>query len=204
MIRESCQAYLPVTDSDSLDTADAILSARAFFTLSQEERKSWNTSACMLEKTIFIPEQATLEKALCTMKEASAGAALAADEYGAVSGMIMREDIYSELTGRSVELDDQSEWELLKIGRNQWLFDGMSSFEFMKMALSLKVPPGRFSARTINGVFCELLGAIPQQGDSVAFGNVTLFAKTVSRNRVTRVLVTVNEEPEQQPEEVQA
>lgn len=58
MIRESCQAYLPVTDSDSLDTADAILSARAFFTLSQEERKSWNTSACMLEKTIFIPEQA--------------------------------------------------------------------------------------------------------------------------------------------------
>lgn len=204
VIRESCQAYLPVTDSDSLDTADAILSARAFFTLSQEERKSWNTSACMLEKTIFIPEQATLEKALCTMKEASAGAALAADEYGAVSGMIMREDIYSELTGRSVELDDQSEWELLKIGRNQWLFDGMSSFEFMKMALSLKVPPGRFSARTINGVFCELLGAIPQQGDSVAFGNVTLFAKTVSRNRVTRVLVTVNEEPEQQPEEVQA
>lgn len=74
VIRESCQAYLPVTDSDSLDTADAILSARAFFTLSQEERKSWNTSACMLEKTIFIPEQATLEKALRTMKEASAGA----------------------------------------------------------------------------------------------------------------------------------
>lgn len=204
VIRESCQAYLPVTDSDSLDTADAILSARAFFTLPPEERKSWNTSACMLEKTIFIPEQATLEKALRTMKEASAGAALAADEYGAVSGMIMREDIYSELTGRSVELDDQSEWELLKIGRNQWLFDGMSSFEFMKMALSLKVSPDRFSARTINGVFCELLGAIPQQGDSVAFENVTLFAKTVSRNRVTRVLVTVNEEPERQPEEVQA
>ena len=72
------------------------------------------------------------------------------------------------------------------------------------MALSLKVSPDRFSARTINGVFCELLGAIPQQGDSVAFENVTLFAKTVSRNRVTRVLVTVNEEPERQPEEVQA
>jgi len=191
LIRESRQAYLPITDGESPDTADAILSVRAFFALSPAERDSWSRAGCILPKTLFIPERATLEKALRTMKQAGAGAALAADEYGAVSGIIMLEDIYSELTGKSVELDEQSEWDLLKVGENQWLFDGAASFDFMKTALSLHIQPNQFSAKTVNGVFCELLGAIPQPGDSVSLGDLTLFAKTVSRNRVTRVLVTV-------------
>ena len=125
------------------------------------------------------------------MKKTNANAALAADEYGAVSGVITREDIYSELTGRSVELDAQPVLDLVKIGENRWIFDGLATFDFMKMALSLNVESDRFSATTLNGVFCELLGAIPQQGDSVSFDNVTMFASAVSRNRVTRMLVTL-------------
>lgn len=190
-IREYSQAYLPVTADGRLDTADAILSARSFFALAQEERLHWQTSSCVDSKALYIPEKTTLEKALRTMKGANANAALAADEYGAVSGVITREDIYSELTGRSVELDAQPVLDLVKIGENRWIFDGLTTFDFLCMALSLKVEPGRFSATTLNGVFCELLGAIPQQGDSVSFDNVTMFASVVSRNRVTRVLVTL-------------
>ncbi len=190
-IREHSQAYLPVTDDGRLDTADAVLSARAFFALTPEERVHWQDS--LESGVLFIPEKTTLEKALHTMKKANANAALAADEYGAVSGVITREDIYSELTGRSVELDEQPILDLVRVGENRWIFDGLATFDFMKMALSLKVEPGRFCATTLNGVFCELLGAIPQQGDSVSFDNVTLFASAVSRNRVTRMLVTVEE-----------
>ncbi len=190
-IREHSQAYLPVTGDGRLDTADAILSARTFFALTPEERVHWQTSPCVDSKALFIPEKTTLEKALRTMKKTNANAALAADEYGAVSGVITREDIYSELTGRSVELDAQPVLDLVKIGENRWIFDGLATFDFMKMALSLNVDPDRFSATTLNGVFCELLGAIPQQGDSVSFDNVTMFASAVSRNRVTRMLVTL-------------
>ena len=192
-IREHSQAYLPVTNDGRLDTADAILSARAFFALSPEERILWQTSSCVESKVLFIPEKTTLEKALRNMKNANSNAALAADEYGAVSGVITREDIYSELTGRSVELDEQAVLDLVRVSENRWIFDGLATFDFMKMALSLKVEQGRFSAITLNGVFCELLGAIPQQGDSVSFDNVTLFASAVSHHRVTRMLVTLEE-----------
>ena len=116
----------------------------------------------------------------------------------------MLEDIYSELTGKSVELDEQSRWELLKIGENQWQFDGAATFDFMKTVLSLHIPQDQFSAKTVNGVFCELLGAIPKPGDSVTFGNLTLFAKTGSKNRVTRVLVTVEAESTEENAEAKA
>ena len=194
IIRQHAQAYLPVSSERRLDSADAILSARLFFALPAEARKNWQNSPCVMDNIVFIPEATTLEKALRTLKRSRTYAALAADEYGAVSGIITREDIYSELAGRSLELDDQTEYEMLKVGPDQWMFDGMATLEFMKMALSLKIPPGQFAATTLNGIFCELLGSIPQQGDSVTSGRITLTAHAMNGNRISRMLVTVRPE----------
>ena len=191
IIRKHALPYLPVTRDKRLDNADAILSSRLFFSLPEGARKNWLHSACVEDHALFIPEAATLEKALRTLKKKRAYAALAADEYGAVSGIITREDIYSELAGRSVELNDQTEFDVVKIGPNQWIFDGMATLDFMKMKLSLKVASDRFSATTLNGIFCELQGSIPQQGDSVSFDHVTMYAHTMNGNRISRMLVTI-------------
>ena len=191
IIRKHAMPYLPVSRDKRLDNADAILSARLFFSLPEEARKNWLHSACVQDHALFIPEASTLEKALRTLKKARAYAALAADEYGAVSGLITQEDIFSELAGRSVELDEQTEFDVVKVGPNQWMFDGMATLEFLKSSLSLKIAPGRFSASTLNGIFCELQGSIPQQGDSVSFDHVTMYAHAVSGNRISRMLVTL-------------
>ena len=200
LIRDHAQAYLPVSSEKRLDSADAILSARLFFALPPEARKNWQHSPCVQDHAVFIPEATTLEKALRTLKKCKTYAALAADEYGAVSGIITREDIYSELAGRSVELDEPTEFDLLKVGPNQWLFDGMATLEFMKTTLSLEIPPDRFNATTLNGIFCELLGAIPQQGDQVSFDNITLLAHEMSGNRIARMLVTLKPAPSSEAE----
>ena len=191
LIREHAQPYLPVSSENRLDSADAILSARLFFALPPEARKNWQHSPCVQDHAVFIPEATTLEKALRTLMQSKTYAALAADEYGAVSGIITREDIYSELAGRSVELNEPSEQDLIRISRNQWMFDGMATLDFMNTALALSIPADRFAATTLNGIFCELLGAIPQQGDRVSFDHVTLCAHTVSGNRITKMLVTL-------------
>jgi|GEM_PF-1008985 len=194
LIRDHAQAYLPVSSEKRLDSADAILSARLFFALPPEARENWQHSPCVQDHAVFIPEATTLEKALRTLKKCKTYAALAADEYGAVSGIITREDIYSELTGKSVELDEQTEYVLLKVGPDQWMFDGMATLDEMNAALSLKIQPGRFSANTLNGIFCELRGAIPQQGDQVSFDRITLQARKMSGNRIAQMLVTLNPE----------
>ena len=191
MIRERSQAYLPVSRQLRLDSADSILSARLFFALPPSARKDWVHSPCVLENTVFIPEKTTLEKALRTMEKARVYAALAADEYGAVSGVITREDIYSELTGRSVELNESEEWEVTRIRDNSWMFDGLSTLDFMCKTLSLRLDTERFEASTLNGVFCELSGTLPREGDEVSFEGITLTAHTVNGMRLTRVRVTL-------------
>ena len=191
IIREHALPYLPVSSDKRLDNADAILSARLFFALPPEARANWRKSACVQDHALFIPEQTTLEKALRTLKRSKTYAALAADEYGAVSGIITREDIYSELAGRSVELNEQTDYDVVKLGPGRWMFDGMATLDFMKSTLALKIESGRFSATTLNGIFCELLGSIPQQGDKVTFGPVTMTAHAMSGNRISRMLVTL-------------
>ena len=191
LIRKHALPYLPVSRDKRLDDADAILSARLFFSLPEEARKNWLQSPCVQDHALFIPEATTLEKALRTLKKSGTYAALAADEYGAVSGLITREDIYSELAGRSVELNEQSDFDVVQVGPNQWMFDGMATLDFMKMKLSLKIEPGRFSASTLNGIFCELQGSIPQPGDSVSFDHVTMYAHAMNGNRIAKMLVTL-------------
>ena len=191
IIRKHSMPYLPVSRDRRLDNADAILSARLFFALPEEARKNWRQSSCVNERALFIPEASTLEKALRTLKKGGAYAALAADEYGAVSGLITQEDIFSELAGRSVELNEQTDFDMVKVGDNQWMFDGMATLEFMKTALSLKIQPGRFTASTLNGIFCELQGSIPQPGDSVSFDHVTMYVHAMNGNRISRMLVTL-------------
>ena len=200
MIREKSQAYLPVSRQLRLDSAESILSARLFFALPPSARKEWAHSPCVLENTVFIPEKTTLEKALQTMKKARVYAALAADEYGAVSGVITREDIYSELTGRSVELNENEEWEVTRIRDNSWMFDGLSTLDFMCKTLSLSLDTGRFEASTLNGIFCELSGSLPREGDEVSFDGITLKAHTVNGMRLTRVRVTL-ERMEKDPDD---
>ena len=191
LIRKHALPYLPVSRDKRLDAADGILSARLFFALPEEARKNWLHSSCVEDHALFIPEATTLEKALRTLKKSGTYAALAADEYGAVSGIITREDIYSELAGRSVELNEQTEFDVVKVGPDQWMFDGMATLDFMKTALSLKIPPDRFSATTLNGIFCELQGSIPQPGDSVSFDHVTMYVHAMNGNRISRMLVTL-------------
>jgi CBS domain containing-hemolysin-like protein len=57
LIREHSQAYLPVVSGNELDTAEAIISSLAFFSLPASERDAWRTSACILKPTLYIPEK---------------------------------------------------------------------------------------------------------------------------------------------------
>lgn len=200
LIREHSQAYLPVVSGNELDTAEAIISSLAFFSLPASARDAWRTSACILKPTLYIPEKSSLSKALKTVRDASAGAALVTDEYGGIKGILTVEDIYSELAGWSVELDDQLDWQALKISDRTWLFDGMCSPELVKATCPWDASSHKFNSNTLNGIFCELTGSIPQQGDKISVGNVEIEAKTVLKNRVTRVLVTVHDKIKKETE----
>lgn len=189
-IRRGRQAYMPVGDED-LDTVDALFSSVDFFNLPSAERTRWRESG-ILRKAVFLPESCTLIKALHTLHEKKIPAALVADEYGGVSGMLTIQDIYSELAGKSVELTEQAEWQAIRLNADSWVFDGLAPLDFVRENSDWDDCnlDGEFDSSTLSGLFCEAFGALPQINDSIHIGeDVELKALAVSKNRVTKVLV---------------
>lgn len=190
LIREHRRSFMPVIKED-LDDADFLLSSKDYFSLTKEERKNWRQSPCLFP-AMFVPENSNLTKALRSMREQSASAALVTDEYGGICGMISLEDIYEEMVG---ELDDEHEtpdWELRKIGKNKWEMAGMVPIYVAEEISGWKAPE-EAGANTLNGLFCEKLGRLPQQGDRIKVNGLRLEALIVIKHRVTSFKASLKE-----------
>ena len=126
------------------------------------------------------------------MRAKNAHAALATDEYGGFAGLICLQDIYSELVGKSVEEEeDISEWQALKTGPRRWTFDGLCPLPFVEETAGWLAPEG-VESKTAGGFLCELLGALPSKGDSARCGGAEITAAAVFKNRVTKVVFSLD------------
>ena len=194
IIRKSRQAYLPVS-AGTLDEADRLLSARAFFNLEKGERERWAQSAAVFH-TAFLPDTTVLPKALHVMKTQHLEAAMAADEYGGLNGMLTLADIYSVLAGKSVDPNSTPDNFNLQITPNCWIFDGASPMDFVRENSAWKTfDPDHegYESNTLSGVLCEELGSIPRINESVRVGDAVLTVLSVSKNRAKRIRVEVDE-----------
>jgi len=192
-IRRSHQAFMPVC-TDDIDNADALLDSLDFFRLAPQERTGWANSRALLRKVPSLPKHTTLNKALATMRQKSVLAAFVVDEYGGVNGIISIQDIYSEVAGDSVELTERAFQTVTEIRPGQWLFDGSCTLDFVRENSAWRDcnQDGAFRAATLNGLFCEAYGCLPEPGTDIRIDDFTLKAVSVSRNRITKILIRRN------------
>lgn len=193
LIRETRQPYVPVSEAGNLDKAYLLVSSLGFFSLPKQDQSNWLKAPCT-RRAVSLPKLCTLSKALHSLRDAGDQAALIVDEYGGVSGMITIEDIYSELAGNSVELTD-ARVHFIELSPNSWVFDGNAELDLVreKTTWSNCNWNHQFRSNTLNGLFCEILGALPQNHDSVMVDDrVELRALAVSRTRVAKVLIRIN------------
>lgn len=189
-IRASKQAFLPVSGTD-LDSADSLLDSLAFFRLGPGERKHWNNSPAILRAAPFLPEHTTLNKALASLRARHCSAALIADEYGGLTGMISIQDIYSELAGESVEIAKPARQDVKQLSQGQWIVDGGCPLNLVRENTSWKTcgEDDRYKAATLSGLFCEVSGNLPEAGEMVRIDGFVLRALVVSKNRIGKILL---------------
>lgn len=151
--------------SKKIETASSLLSSREFFALSKPEREQWRSSG-IVRPAAFIPEQTSIILALRNLNAAKISAALVTDEYGVTVGLISRPGIYAALTGCSIAGEKSAPTEPLMSRRNVWLYEGLTPVAFVMEDTGWK-PEREFESATLNGVFCELAGSLPEKGDEV-------------------------------------
>lgn len=184
LIKEHKLGFLPVVESD-LDNTEKVLVVSEFFALSEQERKNWSNSKCV-RPVSFIPENASLTKALSILRASAIPVALVVGEYGGTAGIIELEDIYQEMVGDIDDEYDENLWQVKQVAKNTWHLDGMTQLEDIEEIFKWTIPED-ITANTLNGLLAETLDKIPEPGDKVSINGFKFHVLKVDRNRVVEV-----------------
>ncbi len=173
---------------DSRDDIVGVLHVKNFLQRSVHETPTVRNS--LVEPT-YLPEVTTLDKALDHFRSTGTQLAVVVDEFGGTAGVLTLEDIIEELVG---DLDSNGSPEIeapRSIGPGQWIVDGNTSTSAWQSVIGSALGPS--APATIGGLVTMRLGRSAQVGDVVEVSNLRLEVHHVEEDRVTRVLLTLED-----------
>jgi putative hemolysin len=147
----------------------------------------------------FVPESKRVADLLREMQKEKFHIALVTDEYGSVVGLITLEDLLEELVGEITDEYDTEEPELEQVADDVFRVDGKLSIDEVNELLDVELPDEEWD--TVGGLMLGLLGSIPDEGEEVSFQNLRFTAERVDGRRISKVLITREEQPEPTTEE---
>jgi CBS domain containing-hemolysin-like protein len=146
----------------------------------------------------FVPESKKVADLLREMQREKFHIALVTDEYGSVVGLVTLEDLLEELVGEITDEYDTEEPELEQVADDVFRVDGKISIDEVNEVLDVDLPDEEWD--TVGGLMLGLMGSIPQEGEHVAYQNLRFTAEQVNGRRISKVLITREEAPEEAAE----
>ena len=124
--------------------------------------------------------------------------AIVVDEHGETVGLITMEDILEEIVGDIVDEQDKEEKMIRQIGKNEWEVHGEASIEEVNKTLGIELDYPEH--QTISLLILERLHRFPKLGEKIAYENLILQVKEMSKKKIESVqiikLPEVNSEEE--------
>ncbi|HYG71232.1 MAG TPA: hemolysin family protein [Actinomycetota bacterium] len=152
----------------------------------------------------YVPESKKVADLLREMQQQKFHIAMVTDEYGSVVGLCTLEDLLEELVGEITDEYDTEQPALEEIGDGEYRVDGKMAIDEVNDILDVELPDEEWD--TIGGLMMGLLGAIPDEGQDVAFQNLTFTAERVDGRRIAKIRITrrEGEEPANRPQPEEA
>ena len=137
---------------------------------------------------LFVPETARIEAVMHEFRERRCQFGVVVDEYGGCAGIITLEDIVEEIVGDiSDEFDDEKAEPVRQIAPDKFVLSGGLSIRDWSEFFGLDVDLAE--VETLGGFIALRLGRLPSEGECVTLGNLVFTVLTVSRRRVSEVLI---------------
>jgi CBS domain containing-hemolysin-like protein len=144
----------------------------------------------------FVPESKRVAELLRDMQEQKFHIAMVTDEYGSVSGLVTLEDLLEELVGEITDEYDREEPQIEPVDESTFRVNGRVSIDDVNELLDVELPQDEWD--TVGGLMYGLLGAVPKQGDTVVYENLTFTAERVLGRRISKVLIARREVEEEE------
>jgi magnesium and cobalt exporter, CNNM family len=142
----------------------------------------------IMREPLFVPESKRVSELLREMQQRRIHIAIVLDEYGSLAGLVTIEDLLEEIVGEITDEYDREEVHLEPVDENTYRATGRVSIDEINDLLDVELPHDEWD--TVAGLMYGLLGAVPTQGESVDFGDLTFTAEKVQGRRIAKVLIT--------------
>ena len=135
----------------------------------------------------FVPESKDVSVLLREMQEEKFHMAIVVDEYGGTAGLITLEDLLEELVGDIVDEFDVEEPTVERCEDGSVVVSALYSVDDADDLLGAELPHGTWD--TVGGLMLDLVGRVPDAGDSVVVDGFRLTAVDVRGRRIGRVRI---------------
>jgi CBS domain containing-hemolysin-like protein len=149
----------------------------------------------IMREPYFVPETKRVADLLREMQQRAVHIAIVLDEYGSVAGLVTIEDLLEELVGEIADEYDREEPQLEPVADGTYRVSGRMSIDDLNDLLDVDLPHEEWD--TVAGLMYGLLGAVPTQGETTSFENLTFTAEKVQGRRIAKVLITRREPQEE-------
>jgi CBS domain containing-hemolysin-like protein len=143
--------------------------------------------AAHLRPAHFVPETKRVSDLMREMQADKFHLAVVVNEYGGTAGLVTLEDLIEELVGEIVDEFDVEEAPVEELGTGELRVSARLVIDEVNELIDADLPTGAWD--TVGGLVFDLLGHVPEAGESVTVDGVRLIADRVNNRRIERVLI---------------
>ncbi len=181
---------VPVYQGD-INNILGILHMRRIGRLFDDESKERDVRDFILanmREPYFVPETTPLNVQLLNFQKEKRRMGLVVDEYGDVQGIVTLEDILEEIVGEFTTNLGESSSEYERLPNDQFRIDCSVNIRDINRHLNWHLPIKANSARTLNGLFVDYLGAIPASNVCFTIGSYYFETENIADNKIQSVI----------------
>ncbi len=141
----------------------------------------------VLKEPHFVPSTKKIHELFHDMRETGLTMVFVVNEFGAVEGLVTREDIAEEIVGEIQTRDHPAEQLISVAGRNRYLLSGNLDIDFFRRRFAIPVEKKGFE--TLAGFVTAEMGRIPRKGERLVFGRHTLIVEEATDRSVEKLVL---------------
>lgn len=185
-IAESGYSRFPVY-GENIDDIVGILYAKTYLTAQSRGERCEMKDFLMPPR--FVHASTHINRILLDMQRENAHMAVVVDDYGGVIGIITLEDILEELVGEIWDESDEVIENIRERSDGSYDINGSTRLSDMCESIGCSIDS---EADTVGGWVTEMLGGIPESGESFECGGMHVTVESTDKRRVLKVNVNVN------------
>lgn len=185
-IAESGYSRFPVY-GENIDDIVGILYAKTYLTAQSRGERCEMKDFLMPPR--FVHASTHINRILLDMQREHAHMAVVVDNYGGVIGIITLEDILEELVGEIWDESDEVIENIRERSDGSYDINGSTRLSDMCESIGCSIDS---EADTVGGWVTEMLGGIPESGESFECGGMHVTVESTDERRVLKVNVNVN------------